>query len=159
MLRGKNLEKILETRKNGFGFKFFHTCRELSFEEAAYLWDVYEHGTHDAASTRVSGVVACKGDGRKVTGRARIVLDPSVADDFAGGDILLAPMTSPEYVFVMKKAGAIITDTGGLTSHAAIVSRELNTLCIVGAKLATKVFKDGDQLEVDPIAGTATKVL
>lgn len=58
-------------------------------------------------------------------------------------------MTSPEYVFAMKKASAAITDTGGLTSHAAIVSRELDIPCIVGTKIATKILKDGDLVEVD----------
>jgi pyruvate,water dikinase len=49
----------------------------------------------------------------------------------------------------MKKAGAIITDEGGITCHAAIVSRELKKPCIIGTKIATQVFKDGDMVEVD----------
>ena len=58
--------------------------------------------------------------------------------------------------FAMKKAGAIITDTGGLTSHAAVTSRELGLPCIIGAKIATKVLKDGDIVEVDAERGIVT---
>ena len=64
-------------------------------------------------------------------------------------EILVAPMTSPEYILAMRKASAIVTDTGGMTCHAAIVSRELGIPCIVGTKIATKVFKDGMKIEVD----------
>ena len=58
----------------------------------------------------------------------------------------------------MKKAIAIVTDTGGITSHAAIVSRELGKPCIAGTKIATKVFKDGDLIEVDANKGIVKKV-
>lgn len=58
-------------------------------------------------------------------------------------------MTRPEFVPLMKKAAAIITDEGGITCHAAIVSRELNIPCIIGTRIATKVLKDGDYIEVD----------
>ncbi len=66
-------------------------------------------------------------------------------------------MTSPEYVFAMKKASAIITDTGGLTSHAAIVSRELKKVCVVGCRIATAVLHDGDLVEVDGEKGVVRK--
>jgi phosphohistidine swiveling domain-containing protein len=85
-------------------------------------------------------------------------LDPHFAHEFQPGEILLAPMTSPEYVFAMRKAAAVITDAGGLTSHAAIVSRELGIPCIVGTKVATKVFKDGDRVEVDITKGIARRI-
>ena len=67
-------------------------------------------------------------------------------------------MTSPEYIFVMRKAVAIITDAGGLTCHAAIVSRELGIPCIVGTKIATKIFKTGDLIEVDANTGIIKKI-
>jgi len=72
---------------------------------------------------------------------------------FKKGDILVAEATVPDYVPAMRKAGAIITDLGGLTSHAAIVSRELGIPCIIGTKIATKVLKDGDFVEVDANKG------
>jgi len=65
------------------------------------------------------------------------------------GQILVTGMTRPHLIYAMKKASAIITDEGGIASHAAIISRELNIPCIIGTKVATKVLKDGDQVEVD----------
>jgi pyruvate,water dikinase len=62
-------------------------------------------------------------------------------------------MTRPEYISAMKKAAAIVTDEGGITCHAAIVSRELKKPCIIGTKIATKVLKDGDLVEVDADKG------
>ncbi len=69
------------------------------------------------------------------------------------GDILVSIATDPDIVPAMKKAAAIVTEQGGVTSHAAIVSRELGTPCVIGTKIATKVFKDGDLVEVDAVKG------
>jgi phosphoenolpyruvate synthase/pyruvate phosphate dikinase len=65
------------------------------------------------------------------------------------GDVLVAETTGPEMMIACKRAGAIVTDEGGLTSHAAIVSRELGIPCVIGTKIATKVLHDGDLVEVD----------
>jgi phosphohistidine swiveling domain-containing protein len=69
------------------------------------------------------------------------------------GDILVSIATDPDVVPAMKRAGAIVTDMGGITAHAAIVSRELGVPCIIGTKIASKVFKDGDKVEVDATRG------
>jgi phosphoenolpyruvate synthase/pyruvate phosphate dikinase len=82
-------------------------------------------------------------------GRVRIVLDPDKTEEFLTGDILVTSMTRPEFVPLMKQAGAIVTNEGGITCHAAIVSRELNIPCVIGTKIATQVLKDGDMVEVD----------
>jgi len=74
------------------------------------------------------------------------------------GDILVAPMTSPDFIVAMRKASAIITDEGGMTSHAAIVSRELGIPCIVQTRIATKVLKDNDMVEIDLEKGVVRKV-
>jgi len=66
--------------------------------------------------------------------------------------------TRPEYVPLMKKAAAIITDSGGMLSHAAVVSREMKKPCIVGLQIATKVFKDGDMVEVNATNGIVRKI-
>ncbi len=73
------------------------------------------------------------------------------------GDILITETTAPELIVACKKAAAIVTDIGGLLSHAAIVSREFGIPCIVGTENATRVFKDGDIVEVDTEKGTVTK--
>ena len=69
------------------------------------------------------------------------------------GQILVTEMTRPQLIMAIHKAGAIITDEGGMTSHAAIISREFNIPCIIGTKIATQVLKDGDMVEVDADKG------
>ena len=73
------------------------------------------------------------------------------------GDILVATSTSPDMMTAIKKVAAIVTDVGGLLSHAAIVSRELNIPCIVGTNIATRILKDGDIIEVDAQKGFIQK--
>ena len=89
-----------------------------------------------------------------VSGRVRILADPSEEDQFLEGEILVAPMTSPDWVPLMKRAAALVTDRGGITCHAAIVSRELGLPCIVGTSEATSLLHDGDIITVDGSAGT-----
>ncbi|MBI4448244.1 hypothetical protein HY643_04645 [Candidatus Woesearchaeota archaeon] len=98
----------------------------------------------------ISGEVACQG---KVRGHVRIVTNPSKTKNFKQGDILVTAMTRPEFVPLMKKAAAVITDEGGITSHAAIVSRELKVPCIIGTKFSSTILKDGDFVEVDANKG------
>jgi phosphohistidine swiveling domain-containing protein len=93
-----------------------------------------------------------------VKGRVKIIFDKKDFSKFKMGDILIAPMTSVDYVPLMQMASAFITNEGGLTSHAAIVSREMNKPCIIGTKIATKVFKDGDMVEVDANNGIIKKI-
>ncbi len=83
-------------------------------------------------------------------GKATIVLNPDDANrDMKKGDILVTGMTDPDFVPFMKMASAIVTDKGGITSHAAIVSRELNIPCVVGTEIGTQVMKTGKEYTVD----------
>src|SRR3989338_898128 len=88
-----------------------------------------------------------------VRGRVKIVQIPKDMAKMNKGDILISQATSPDLLPAMKKAGAIVTNTGGLICHAAITSRELKIPCIVGTAKATMVFKDGDMVEVDANRG------
>lgn len=74
------------------------------------------------------------------------------------GDILVSVATDPDIIQAMRKAAAIITEQGGITSHAAIVSRELGIPCVIGTKIATRVLKDGDRVEVDATNGIIRKI-
>lgn len=105
-----------------------------------------------ASQKQVKGQAACLG---KATGKAKIIKNIREFSKIKQGDILITPMTTPDYVSVMKKVAAIVTDEGGVTCHAAIVSREFNIPCIVGTSNATKVFSDGDLIEVDANTGIA----
>ncbi len=102
----------------------------------------------------IHGQVASVGESHYFRGVAKIVLTINQIDKINSGDILVTTMTSPDFVIGMKKAGAIITDTGGMLSHAAIVSRELKIPCIVGTEIATKVIREGDVVELHCGRGT-----
>jgi len=99
---------------------------------------------------KLEGTSACPG---KANGIVKIINLPEEMDKMNQGDIMVAHTTFPSLVPAMKKAAAIVTDDGGITCHAAIVARELKTPCVVGTKIATKVLKDGDLVEVDANKG------
>ena len=103
--------------------------------------------------TEIRGQVACKGLKKKYISRVRIILSPRQKNKLKKNEFLVATMTTPNYISLMKKAAGFITDEGGVTCHAAIVSRERNKPCIIGTKIATKVLKDGDLVEVDTEKG------
>lgn len=94
----------------------------------------------------LTGAPASPGIG---SGEVKIIRKNKEISKIKDGDVLVAKMTSPDYVPAMKKASAIITDEGGLTSHAAIVSRELGIPCVVGTKEATTKLKEGVIVTVD----------
>lgn len=104
------------------------------------------------AKVLVRGLPASPG---VAAGVARVIFDPKSPEamEFKEGDILVTKMTDPDWVPLMKKAAAIVTDEGGMTSHAAIVSRELGTPCIVGTGNATKVIQTGMEVTVDASRG------
>ena len=83
------------------------------------------------------------------SGPVKIIHSPSEIDKIMEGDVLVTEMTTPDFVPAMKRAAAIVTDAGGRTCHAAIVSRELGIPCVVGSGTATTTFKDGQVITVD----------
>jgi pyruvate,water dikinase len=97
-----------------------------------------------------------KGKGN-VKGKVRVLMSSQNVSAIKKGEILVAPMTSPEYIIAMRKAKAIITDVGGLMSHAAVISRELDIPCIVGTKYATQLLKTGDVVELLVESGEVKK--
>jgi len=109
-------------------------------------------GTTDVskATVLVKGLGASPGVG---IGKVKLIKSAAEIKQMERGDILVTEMTSPDFVPAMKKAAAIVTDTGGMTSHAAIVSRELGVPCIVGSGNATTILKDGMEVSVDGTHG------
>lgn len=110
----------------------------------------------DKEKTSKAGEVILKGQGASpgiFTGVVKIISSPKEINKIKKGDILVAPMTSPDFVPAMKNAGAIITDRGGMTSHAAIVSRELGVPCVVGTKSGTTTLRDGVVVTVNGKTG------
>lgn len=98
----------------------------------------------------LKGIAAAGGVG---SGTVKILTDVSDLNKVGEGDVLVAKMTKPDYVPAMKRASAIVTDEGGLTSHAAIVSRELGIPCVVGSEKATTVLKEGQKITVNGSSG------
>lgn len=113
----------------------------------------FEETIHEEIDDEIhefSGQVAFVG---KVRGPVKIVNTISDMHKVIEGDVLVSIATNPDILPAMKKAVAFVTEQGGITSHAAIVSREMKKPCIVGTKIATKVLKDGDIVEVDAEKG------
>lgn len=156
-LRGKRLPKSeLSTRKK---------CYILSIEKGKLKilsGDIaertFQKNFDEKVSTHISelkGTVASLGIAR---GSVKIIITQEDQKKMNNGDILISTMTTPRLMLAVKKAAAIVTDEGGLTAHAAIVSRELGIPCIVGTKIATKVLVDGDLVEVDAVKGLVKKI-
>jgi phosphohistidine swiveling domain-containing protein len=88
-----------------------------------------------------------------IRGEVKIISGPQDMENFKSGCILVASMTTPSMVIIMKKAAAFITDEGGITCHASILAREMKTPCVIGTKIATRVLHNGDLVEVDANQG------
>jgi pyruvate,water dikinase len=108
------------------------------------------------AEPEITAPVLLSGDGASpgiASGPVKIVPESSRIDKVKSGDVLVAEMTTPDFVPAMKRAVAIVTDRGGRTAHAAIVSRELGIPCVVGAEQATTTLTDGQVITVDGSRG------
>lgn len=145
---------VLHLQEGKINFHSGSEAEEIIQEELQHLKKNEEEGG-------LKGRVACRGLAR---GIVRIIIPGDISmlsqamHNFQEGEVLVTTMTQPNMVPLMEKASAIITDEGGLTSHAAIISREFKTPCIVGTEVATKVFKDGDLVEVDAEKGVVRKI-
>lgn len=127
--------------------------RVFSGEDSKKLIEFFHEEVEDVTEFR--GAIACKG---KARGRVKIIKDRNDFGKISTGDILVTSMTTPDMIPIMKKAAAFVTDEGGVTSHAAIISREMRKPCIIGTKIATRVLQDGDLVEVDANTGIVNKI-
>lgn len=120
-----------------------------------YLKMGFIEGESKPETNGIKGTPAFLG---KVSGVVRIINTVKDIKKMRKGDILVSQATNPELISAIKKASAIVTNEGGITCHAAIVSRELKIPCIVGTKIATKILKDGDKVEVNANKGIVKKL-
>jgi len=149
-IEAKNINKfIAEKRKKNTGFLFDDKIYILTDEEIEQYEDILLQNKN-LSLKEIRGRVACKG---KAKGLVKLVRSKEEMNGFEKSMILVAYETTPDVIVAMKKAAAIVTDFGGLTSHAAIISREFNIPCIVGTQNATQLLKDGDLVEVDADRG------
>ncbi len=146
---------FLEQRENLTVMRLEHYETELLFgNEASVRLDQLEIEKEIIISDKkeVHGSVAYKGN---VRGIAKLILSKADYSKIKEGDILITFMTHPDMMSILSKISGIITDEGGILCHAAIVSREMKKPCIIATKIATKIFKDGDVIEVDANNGIA----
>ena len=139
--------KFLEERKNGSVMYWDDDGHEILTGEIVQTLHKRLLGENDLSNIQdFRGMTASLG---KAQGRVRILKSVKEIGNIKQGEVLVTVMTRPDYVPAMKKACAIVTDEGGITSHAAIVSRELKIPCIIGTKIATQVLHDGDLVQVN----------
>jgi len=138
---------VFINKVNSSSFKVGASAR--LFARTLHLEEDYRH------LSEVKGQCAFTG---KVQGSVKIIQTPKDMVKMKQGDILVSQATSPDLLPAMRKAAAIVTNTGGLICHAAITSRELKIPCVVGTAQATLVFKDGDKVEVDATQGFVRKI-
>jgi phosphohistidine swiveling domain-containing protein len=145
----KKLHTTLKERRRGC-FDWISYEKEILVSGQEFkLLEKFYHSVRtriDSTTLTIEGTVASSG---RVIGWVRVCKSLRDISKIKSGDIMVTSMTRPEYLSAMKKAAAIVTDEGGITCHAAIVSRELGIPCIIGTKIATKALKSGDYVEVN----------
>ncbi|MFC1753774.1 PEP-utilizing enzyme [Thermoproteota archaeon] len=148
-------EQVIQARHKGFCAGMWNNEEIILTGKDADELEEFFSKPAQVDINEIKGNTACMGHAK---GKARLVLNPEQAKDFQEGEILVTTMTTPDFVIIMKKAAAIVTDEGGLSCHAAIVSRELGVPCVIGTKIATKAINNGDKLEVNADEGIIKKL-
>jgi pyruvate,water dikinase len=115
--------------------------------------DKHASGESEATGVLVRGLPAAPGS---ASGRVRVLRTPEEGNRLMDNEILVAPMTNPDWLPAIRRAAAVVTETGGMTCHAAIVARELGVPCVVGARNATTVLRERQSVTVDGSSGTVS---
>ncbi len=121
--------------------------------QARPITTVGADGGSDTAAVLLRGLPAAPGT---ASGTVRILHNPQQGNLLVDGEVLVAQMTNPDWLPTLRRAAALVTETGGMTCHAAIVARELGVPCVVGTGRATSVLHDGQQVTVDGTAGAVS---
>ncbi len=154
---GKFDENILNARlKRSVIVAKKDNCQYFFDDEARKILDKMEIEEQIIDTTDgFKGTCACPG---KVNGKVKIVIGIDDLDKVKESDIMVSLTTYPSFLPAMKRAGAIITEDGGITCHAAIVAREFRIPCVVGVKKVTELLKDGDVVSVDAVSGLIKRI-
>jgi phosphohistidine swiveling domain-containing protein len=146
----EQLKHIVQRRANynWCAFSKYGTGELVVVDEAQDLDELFKRivPVADENTEVITGQTGNKG---KRQGRVSVILATDDFSKFVEGNVLVTTMTTPDFVILMQKSIAIVTDIGGMLSHASIVSRELGVPCVIGTKFATQVLHDGDLVEVD----------
>ena len=156
ILLNQKIPKESEIKKRDSAFIYYFTDSMHIVTDKQDIIDIQNMFKHNVSPVQeFTGTIANEGIAK---GAVKIVNSYQELEKVNRGDILVAKVTDPRYTPYMRIASAIITDEGGVLSHASITSRELNLPCIVGTKIASKVLKDGDMVEVDANHGIVRKL-
>lgn len=148
---------IPELRKRKKQWMMIKTPRQINFISGSKKIGLMKKKLYKINETQIiKGTVASRGLAK---GLVKVINTIKEIDKVQKGDVIVATMTSPDMTIAMHKAVAIVTDEGGITCHAAIASREFGIPCIVGTKIATKMLRDGDYVNVDAVRGIITKLV
>ncbi len=143
-----------EEIKRRSSLSLYYTAKDTetyySGEEARQIIEKYIQSDKAEEVSELRGQCGCRGQAK---GRVKIVNVTADIAKMQEGDILVSISTQPDLLPAMKKAAAFVTDQGGVTSHAAIVAREMHKPCVIATKIATKALKDGDLVSVDADKG------
>jgi phosphoenolpyruvate synthase/pyruvate phosphate dikinase len=157
ILEGKPVDNsVINERKKGF--TIYYDDKKINCTHGAEATSMIKElgiSLDEDKYEEIVGTIASKGKAKGKVVLVRGVADLKKVED---GDIFVAVTTHPDYVAAMRKAAAIVTNEGGVTCHAAIVSREFKIPCIVGTNIATRVLDDGDLVEVDANLGFVRKI-
>ena len=153
LLHGSVVKKTTLQDRIEYSVWHFHQGKYEIYtgQVASDLFSIVSEDEFEQTIKSLNGVCAYRG---KVIGRVRQVIDSKSMKQFRSGEILVAYMTDVSVVPAMKIAGAIVTDVGGVTCHASIISREFKVPCVIGTRIGTKLLKDGYLVEVDAENGS-----
>lgn len=154
-LRKANLSSEIKKRKKQAFFAVKPGDYFIVAGKQATRYFKYSIQGQSTEGHELRGVAASPGQAK---GRVHIIRKTSDMQEFKQGEILVTNQTTPDFVPVMKKAAAIVTEQGGITSHAAVISRELKKPCVIGTKVATHALRDGELVEVDANNGIIRKL-
>lgn len=152
LLERKHYLPVIKQRQKGFGVVFDKNFKihVITGKPLKAFQKYFGQEIDNVLNEDITGIGVQIG---KTKGRVCIINNTKEFKKFREGDILITQMTTPNFMLIIEKAKAIITDIGGITCHAAIIARELKIPCVVGTKFATKVLRDGDKVEVDANKG------
>ncbi|MCL4279221.1 MAG: hypothetical protein KJZ60_05970, partial [Ignavibacteriaceae bacterium] len=150
-VNGKDVKEIVKRRANDNWaiYSMLNNEEPVVFDDPEVIKQLVSVMVPKAEASEdgtIKGQIGNKGSGK---GKVKIILSLDDFHKMEPGAVLVTTMTTPDYVPLMQKASAIITDIGGLLCHAAIISRELNIPCVIGTKFATQLLKDDMEVEVD----------
>ena len=151
-LKNKHIRDVLEKRKN-----YLYRIHDGTIKEIKEMKRIFDNELSRFYSmpNEIHGTTSCPG---KAQGIVRIIIKEKDLKPLTKDEILVTHMTTPNFIPYLENVGGIITDDGGVTSHASIISRELNIPCLTGTGNATIFFKDGDRIMLDAEKGVAKKL-